>query len=384
MRFPLALLFGIIFASVATASPIVGGAGVRSPSEAQPVTAHEELSDPALMLATVRGTTFGFSVTVDEYCDNQTKKMGLQWINTRDHASVDIPDMSDPGAAYFVNTEVGPVKLTMGTGSSVLNFQFGTCKWSMDRFNSQACGFCVVNGWKGNGHQPDCKSKPIFARSYIASCIFDFTRAGPVPMPYDIPKLIKRKNIPYIDTPKLIKRKNIPSIDTTTPNNPVHALTNPPTTSPESLVTASRSRVDTIKEHYWDLDGTRYTIVILPFHVTLTDYCDQHQRQVKASFYNGRQPSIQNLQLGPEEKQTVNHGVKAYKNLTIGAFDWERNRLRLEYEGCTWYDDETWKECGECRAAQWSGQAPKCEEGGRPRKWIAPCGLVYMTGGFES
>ncbi|KAH9871464.1 hypothetical protein IAQ61_005643 [Plenodomus lingam] len=180
MRFPLALLFGIIFASVATASPIVGGAGVRSPSEAQPVTAHEELSDPALMLATVRGTTFGFSVTVDEYCDNQTKKMGLQWINTRDHASVDIPDMSDPGAAYFVNTEVGPVKLTMGTGSctlpiarciactdesaAVLNFQFGTCKWSMDRFNSQACGFCVVNGWKGNGHQPDCKSKPIFAR----------------------------------------------------------------------------------------------------------------------------------------------------------------------------------------------------------------------------
>lgn len=68
--------------------------------------------------------------------------------------------------------------------------------------------------------------------------------------------------------------------------------------------------------------------------------------------------------LPPGVAAEVHHLVGNYPPFMLGVYEYEGSRLRFAYEGCKWKDDETWKECGECRAGLWSGGRVDCGVGG--------------------
>jgi len=135
-------------------------------------------------------------------------------------------------------------------------------------------------------------------------------------------------------------------------------------------------------------------LIILPFHVHLTDACVDARRTLTANWTNGAR-ALSNIPLEHGTAWSLDHKIPGYAPLTLGAFDAHADRLRFQYNTCVWFDDETWRECGECRAALWTAPAPDCRGHGgstavrvgnpvlparasivangraRPRTWIA-------------
>ncbi|KAF1943753.1 hypothetical protein EJ02DRAFT_510704 [Clathrospora elynae] len=112
------------------------------------------------------------------------------------------------------------------------------------------------------------------------------------------------------------------------------------------------------------------TMLILPFHYQLTEYCEDGVKMVKSTYSNGNY--VLPVSLGPDE-YSVNHLIPGFPNFMAGAFDYNTDHVRFNYDNgefqCEWYDYETWKQCGECRAAQWSGAALDCgSEGSRTKE----------------
>jgi hypothetical protein len=115
-------------------------------------------------------------------------------------------------------------------------------------------------------------------------------------------------------------------------------------------------------------------IYIFPFHVQLTEYCSSSTSKVKGFWQNV--DNIGLFALEPGQSTSVYHSIAGYPNFQLGPFDTQTETLRFRYENtvfyqdgeqnvCKWADNETWKECGECRAALWSGPALDCgAEGG--------------------
>jgi hypothetical protein len=105
---------------------------------------------------------------------------------------------------------------------------------------------------------------------------------------------------------------------------------------------------------------------ILPFHFTLTEVCENGKMYAKGLWVTG---SIQQpISLWPGLIISIIHRVPNFPPIQVGAYDYNHNRLRYGYSNgpvqCEWYDDETWKSCGECRAALWSGPPLDCAAGG--------------------
>jgi hypothetical protein len=104
--------------------------------------------------------------------------------------------------------------------------------------------------------------------------------------------------------------------------------------------------------------------VILPFHVQVTEYCENGSKKAKGQYKNG------NLQLDfnlpPGLINNIDHRVPGYAPFSIGPYDYSNSRLRFAYDPshCEWFDNETWKQCGECRAGLWSGGDLNCAAGG--------------------
>ncbi|KAI8932132.1 hypothetical protein NX059_011016 [Plenodomus lindquistii] len=132
-----------------------------------------------------------------------------------------------------------------------------------------------------------------------------------------------------------------------------------------------------IYKPFKDESGNSGINMISSFHVNITDYCDiGGQRQVKAT-YTSNDLYFKNLWLWPQMSYPLSLGYKGFPNLTIGDFDYKSSRLRFAYKDCVWYDDETWKECGECRAAHWSGTAPPCsKDEGPPLTREMDCSMI--------
>lgn len=100
--------------------------------------------------------------------------------------------------------------------------------------------------------------------------------------------------------------------------------------------------------------------IILPFHMEIWEYCINGKRLAAGVYYNGNM--AQSLELKPGLMISLNHRVPDYENLIIGPFNYTASRLRFGYKDCEWFDDETWKSCGECRAGLWSGGPLNCAD----------------------
>lgn len=103
---------------------------------------------------------------------------------------------------------------------------------------------------------------------------------------------------------------------------------------------------------------------ILPFHLQVTEYCENGARKAKGLYANGL---VAELPLPAGQINAIEHGVGGFPPVRIGPFDYAASKVRFEYRDCVWYDDETWKSCGECRAALWSGGPLNCA-GGSPSR----------------
>lgn len=137
---------------------------------------------------------------------------------------------------------------------------------------------------------------------------------------------------------------------TTAPPNEVHAAASTVTLHPTIIETAvPNARPPTMN-------------IILPFKIQLWEYCTVDNSHLAAGMYaNGNLKSA--LNLSPGLVMSVKHFVPWYENLEIGGFDFAKGRVRFRYRGCEWWDHETWKSCGECRAGLWSGEPVECGGG---------------------
>jgi hypothetical protein len=105
---------------------------------------------------------------------------------------------------------------------------------------------------------------------------------------------------------------------------------------------------------------------ILPFHFSVTEFCENGSKKVTGQYSNGN--IHQDVTLWPGLIVGIVHGVPNFPPIYIGPFDHNTSRLRYSYTNgpikCEWFDDETWKQCGECRAGLWSGPPINCAAGG--------------------
>jgi hypothetical protein len=108
--------------------------------------------------------------------------------------------------------------------------------------------------------------------------------------------------------------------------------------------------------------------VILPFHFSVTEYCQDGSKKVKGRYSNAL---VAEMDLPPGLVVSIAHTVPNYPPLQVGPFNYDNSHLRFHYADksidCEWFDDETWKQCGECRAALWSGGSLNCAAGGGSR-----------------
>ena len=133
--------------------------------------------------------------------------------------------------------------------------------------------------------------------------------------------------------------------------------------------------------------GTAEKSVILPFHLQIWEYCNLKGEKLAAGVYsNGNIKSA--LDLRPDNMIRVNHRIPGYATLDIGPFDYQQSRVRFGYadgvgdggvKGCEWFDPETWKSCGECRAGLWSAGPIGCEDPRNMRTKDMDCSVLLGT-----
>jgi hypothetical protein len=132
---------------------------------------------------------------------------------------------------------------------------------------------------------------------------------------------------------------------------------------PTSVVVAKATTTRTVSAEV--IANPTSETLILPFHFSVTEYCDNGSKKVKGRYSNGL--SV-NIDLWPGLIAAVKHGVGHFPPLEVGDFKYDSSRLRFHYAdkeiNCEWFDDETWKRCGECRAGLWSGAPLNCASGG--------------------
>jgi hypothetical protein len=156
--------------------------------------------------------------------------------------------------------------------------------------------------------------------------------------------------------PLAIRDREEAPVDATSKEAPVLVAT-PTTTRTTSM------DVEVIATHTAASATSETTI--LPFHMTVTEYCNHGEMAVKGLWVTGR--IKKDIDLWPGLVVSVVHLVPHFPPIQVGAYDYKQSRLRYGYFNdptkCEWYDDETWKTCGECRAALWSGPPLNCAAG---------------------
>lgn len=98
---------------------------------------------------------------------------------------------------------------------------------------------------------------------------------------------------------------------------------------------------------------------ILAFNFLLTEYCHEGKMVAYGRYQNGN--FLKDMDLFPGLVNKLDHLVQPFPPLEIGDYKYDTRHLRFAYNGtCEWFDDQTWKQCGECRAALWSRPELNC------------------------
>jgi hypothetical protein len=137
--------------------------------------------------------------------------------------------------------------------------------------------------------------------------------------------------------------------------------------------------------HASSLNSEVQNDIILPFHFQVVEYCHNGERLASGTYTNG--DTKQELLLKRGLMISFPHHVPGYANLDIGPFDYRNSRVRFHYfrpgqvasEDCEWYDHETWKSCGECRAGLWSAAPVDCADPKAFRVKEMDCSLLLAT-----
>jgi hypothetical protein len=151
----------------------------------------------------------------------------------------------------------------------------------------------------------------------------------------------------------------------------------------ESTTTHTASIIQAVIPHEKD------KIYIFPFHVEMTESCSRSSpKKIKGFWKNG--DWAEGFELDAGKSLSIYHWIAGFPNFQLGPFDTGAETLRFRYENtvfyeageqnvCKWTDGETWRECGECRAALWSGPPLNCGAGGGERVCIRDCSSGVET-----
>jgi hypothetical protein len=114
-----------------------------------------------------------------------------------------------------------------------------------------------------------------------------------------------------------------------------------------------------------DLAVSNKAVEIATFHFRLVEYCNGTDKKYKGTFRSAFGDA--DFDFAPAQAYAMDIAPnQALGNLVLGPVDQNTGRLRYYYRhqygpvNFEWFDDETWKQCGECRAGLWSGGPMDC------------------------
>ncbi|KAH7370967.1 hypothetical protein BKA66DRAFT_191748 [Pyrenochaeta sp. MPI-SDFR-AT-0127] len=210
-----------------------------------------------------------------------------------------------------------------------MQFQYGNCKWGETGY--KPCGWCKESQVWSPAGVINCTAGNQAPRTHTLSC--NVTVAWGIISQGDSKSIAVREVLPVIEAE-------------------AHQPTKTVTQIPEVLATSSSE--------------TAAETLILPFHFQTTEYCENGAKMVKGRYSNGN--LVRDMNLPPGLINNLDHLVPKFPPLSIGPFDHGASKLRFAYSNgafrCEWNDDETWRQCGECRAGLWSSPPLNCGSGG--------------------
>ncbi|KAH7384248.1 hypothetical protein DE146DRAFT_760032 [Phaeosphaeria sp. MPI-PUGE-AT-0046c] len=308
-----------------------------------PVTQHADAHMPVTAGTEGRVGYIDFSLSVTEFCEaslgTPLKAKGYWMITGSDSPGLGV-DFDDGHQATSINIGYPGTNLLVGPYDyykSVVGLHYGGCHWDQDIRGFADCGYCTSTSWSSS--DLNCAMNPAAGRTHQLEC--------KVAVEWDNPNSLSRsKNAARHDNTIIVDRRKRIANDT------VEDLKATRTLVPEVIATQTTLNSET---------------TILAFHYTLTEYCESGKRLVKGYYQNG---NIQrDMDLPPGLINAIIHLVPNFPPLEVGPYKYDTNHLRFAYNGtCEWADDETWKTCGECRAALWSGSSLDCAVGGSRTK----------------
>ncbi|CAO2655359.1 Nn.00g104230.m01.CDS01 [Neocucurbitaria sp. VM-36] len=318
-----------------------------------------------------------FSMTVTETCQKTEKQASAVW--TSYGFNIEMPNLWKDKSIFIQLGRGTNLYIEYDAATSWVNFYYGPCKWGQNE--SKQCGWCRGKGWSAGPLRCGAPG----SRKYTMDCIvnMEYKQGADEPVHAESKRKLITARMPSLEVdnaqPTTIFTHSYESLPTT--QSPAchiaqdipHSI--PARDLPSPIVQAEQ--VDTQKASKTIILAPKIIqtstaqdpdaeILILPFHFQTTEYCANGARKAKGRYSNGN--VVADIDLSPGVQTGVNHQVPGFPPFYIGPFDYNASKVRFTYTngavGCRWSDDETWRQCGECRAGLWSGPALNCGSGG--------------------
>lgn len=335
---------------------LVSDASAKAVLKARGITADREVPD----------NLYRFGVTHSEWCEDGALKacgwMRGHELNFYKDFMLKIPISLHPGRDLLF----GPYS----TDQHAFAIEYDGCVWTSD--GGWPCGWCEVRPWTLG--PLNCQTlQPGYQRSSYRTCYFVDARMSSKTSRQDI---------------RLAGRALQPSpTRSTLPDNTTFSLFIPPViTAPPQLIDITPSELAATLDStsaQVDVQASTVTLrpavietvlpdtpkghkdLVLPFHIQVWEYCFEGARLASGVYRNGN--IAQSLDFTNGSLNIVGHRVPGYAPALSIGFEYEESKVRFgfpwregEREGCEWFDDESWKSCGECREKLWSGGPLDC------------------------
>ena len=304
---------------------------------------------------------YRFSVTHSEWCENGALKARGWWhgqqLNFYKDVTQKIPINLHPGLDLLF----GPYSYDQ----HAFGIEYDGCAWTSE--GGWPCGWCEQKPWTLGAL--NCQTlQPGYQRTSYRTCYFvDNHMNGKA-----------RRDIEAPPTSSL-------------PDNTTFSLLTPPViTAPACLVDINKAGTnDVLEPTLTQVDAAASTItlmpqiirtvlpdtpkgqesLIVPFHIQVWEYCFSGRRLTTGVWRNGNMAQSLNFTSDSSKLNIVQTGVKDMFPYYSLNFEFETSRVKFGYPwvrgekpACEWFDNESWKSCGECREKLWSSGPLQCED----------------------
>ncbi|KAF3043001.1 hypothetical protein E8E12_009985 [Didymella heteroderae] len=302
-----------------------------------------------------------FSVTHSEWCENGAlKARGWLWgreLNFSKDVTQKIPINLHPGRDLLV----GPYSYDQ----HAFGIEYEGCSWTSE--GGWPCGWCEAKPWTLGAL--NCQTlQPGYQRTSYRTCYF-------------VDKHIDGK-----------ARRDVESLRTSSlpDNTTLSLLTTPVITAPARLIDINQADTkDSLEPTPILVDAETATITLMPqiiktvlpntpkgqedlvfpFHIQVWEYCFSGRRLAAGVWRNGNMAQSLNFTGNSDKLNIVQTEAKGMFQYNSIDFDFEASRVKFEYPwvrgeqpACEWFDNESWKSCGECREKLWSSSPLDCED----------------------